>query len=371
VNLLKRLRDHKAVRAASFLTTLAIALFAAAIVVFLTADLGPIAKGYAEKYGSKYIDRPLHIGSLTIHLFSGKVAISDFRIDGLHQGDRPFFTAKQLLVQLDWRPAFSLLPDINVAAVQLTDWTMLVEKWPTEHNFPRLTRQDDSPRGPRRFTVTMKSFKGERGEFSYEDHEAPWSVVCRKLNLDITNVPEYHGTATFTDGMVTIQDNVPMWTKMKAQFVLDGPRVRLDRIDIDTDGATTVARGEVDLAHWPEQTYQVQSRVQFPRMREIFFRNERWPLAGEGQFAGTFHLFKDGRDLSGDFISDELGVYDYRFPQLYGSRTGPRSCSRSTTPAPGSWAAPRRSLIRSSRSDRRRGRPLASNSTPMGSMSRS
>ena len=45
-----------------------------------------------------------------------------------------------------------------------------------------------------------------------------------------------------------------MWANMKAQFVLDGPRIHLDRIDLDTDGATTVARGDVDIAHWPEQT---------------------------------------------------------------------------------------------------------------------
>jgi len=319
VNLLTRIRGHRAVRFASFTTTLAIALVAAAIVVTLTVDLGPIAKGYAEKYGSRYIDRPLHLGSLTIHLFSGRVTIGDLRIDGLHPGDRPFFTAKSLVIQLDWRPGFALKPDINVASVRLSDWTMLVEKWPTEHNFPRFTRQDNSPSGPRAFTVTMKSFVGERGQFSYEDHEAPWSILCRNLNLDITNLPQYHGTATFTEGTVTIQDNVPMWTKMKAQFVLDGPRVQLDRIDLDSDGAKTVARGEVDLAHWPEQTYRVESRVQFQRMREIFFRNERWPLAGEGDFNGTFHLFKDGRDLSGDFTSDELGVYSYRFPKLYGS----------------------------------------------------
>jgi hypothetical protein len=319
VNLLTRIRSHKVFRFASFTTTLAIALVAAAIVVTLTVDLGPIAKGYAEKYGSRFIERPLHLGSLTIHLFSGRVTISDLRIDGLHEGDRPFFTAKSLVIQLDWRRAFSLKPDVNIASVRLSDWAMLVEKWPTQHNFPRFTRQDNSPTGSRPFTVTMKSFVGERGQFAYEDHEAPWSVVCRNLNLDITNLPQYHGTATFTDGTVTIQDNVPMWTKMKAQFILDGPRVQLGRIDLDTDGARTIAEGEVDLAHWPEQTYRVRSNVQFQRMREIFFRNEPWPLAGQGDFGGVFHLFKDGRDLSGEFTSDELGVYGYRFPRLYGS----------------------------------------------------
>ena len=319
MNFINRFRGHKAVRLSSFVASLAMALVAAAIVVSLAVDLGPIAKGYAEKYGSRYIERPLHLGSLSIHLFSGRIDISDLTIDGLHQGDRPFFTAKRLAVRMDWRPAFAFRPDITVASVELTDWAMLVEKWPNQHNFPRFTRQDDSPRRSRPFTVTMKSFTGERGQFSFEDHEAPWSIVCRNLHLDITNLPEYHGTATFTNGTVVIQDNVPMWAKMRAQFVLDGPRVQLRRIDLDTDGAATIARGEVDLAHWPEQTYQVQSKVQFQRMREIFFRNERWPLAGEGDFAGTFHLFKDGRDLSGDFTSDELGVYSYRFPRLYGS----------------------------------------------------
>ena len=84
-----------------------------------------------------------------------------------------------------------------------------------------------------------------------------------------------------------------MWANMKAQFVIDGPRIHLERIDLHTDGATTVARGDVDTAHWPNQTYQVQSRVQFPRMRELFFKNETWRVAGDGDFTGVFQLFKD------------------------------------------------------------------------------
>ena len=34
----------------------------------------------------------------------------------------------------------------------------------------------------------------------------------------------------------------------------------MDRIDIETDGASSEAVGELDLAHWPEQTYEVKSR---------------------------------------------------------------------------------------------------------------
>src|SRR5262249_38195090 len=234
--------------------------------------------------------------------------------------DRPFFSAKRLFFLIDWRPAFALKPNFTISSVEMSDWSMLVEKWPDEHNFPKFGDDEDKgPAGPRRFTVTMLWFGASRGQFAYEDHEAPWSVVCRNLDITIGNLPQYHGVATFSNGTISIQDHLPMWATMKAQFTLDGPRVHLQRIDLDSDGAKTVARGEVDLAHWPEQTYDVQSRVKFQRMREVFFKNEPWPLSGDGDFNGKFHLFKNGRDLAGDFTSDELGVYGYRFSSLYGS----------------------------------------------------
>jgi hypothetical protein len=47
------------------------------------------------------------------------------------------------------------------------------------------------------------------------------------------------------------------------------------------------------MAHWPEQTYQVQSRVDFPRMTQLFFKDEKWTVTGDGDFKGIFHLSKD------------------------------------------------------------------------------
>ena len=54
-------------------------------------------------------------------------------------------------------------------------------------------------------------------------------------------------------------------------------------------------------------------------MREIFFTDEKWTLAGDGDFTGTFRLFDGGHDLSGTFTSPIAGVNDYRFPALNGS----------------------------------------------------
>ena len=319
----KRIRNLAALRYISFGLTLVVALLAAAIVASVTVDLGPLVRARAERAASDYIERPLHIGALKIRLLTGTVLVEDLRIDGVHPGDRPFFTAKQVAVALDWLPAFARKPDITIGAVEMTDWQMLVEKWDGGHNFPRFNHDDGKPPGPKRVTTTLRWLRAYRGQFTFEDHETPWGVVCRNLDVNITNLPTYHGTASFSGGTVTIQDFVPMWANMKAQFVIDGPRIHLDRIDLDSDGAKTVLTGDVDMAHWPNQGYRMHSRVNFPRMRELFFRDASWRVSGDGDFNGTFRLYKTGevtnRDLAGTFSSGLGGLNDYRFPSLYGS----------------------------------------------------
>jgi hypothetical protein len=323
VKLFTRQHARTVLRYIGFCLSLIVALLAAAIVASVTIDLGPAVRRKAESAGSDYIERPLHIGSLGIRLLTGRVLVDDLRIDGVHPGDRPFFTAKRIEVGLDWLPAIARKPDITISSVEMTDWQMLVEKWDGAHNFPRFSHDDGKPPKPRPVTVTLRYLRAYRGQFAFEDHETPWSVVCRNLDINIGNLPNYHGTAVFDSGSVTIQDFVPMWAKMKAQFVIDGPRIHLSRIDLDTDGATTVARGDVDMGHWPNQTYQVQSTVKFPRMRQLFFKDEHWDLIGDGRFTGIFRLLKRGedtdRDLTGTFSSELAGVNEYRFPSLYGS----------------------------------------------------
>lgn len=331
MTVLSRLRANKAVRYASFALSLVVALLAVVIIGTLTIDLGPWVRGVAEREGSKAIERPLHIGRLGIHVLTGKFRVEDLRIDGLHPGDRPFFTARQLDIALDWLPALGRAHEFIVTSVEMTDWQMLVEKWDGGHNFPKFTRDEpQTPAGPRRFTTTLRYLRAWRGRFAYEDHEAPWSIVCPDLDINISNLPRYHGVATFAGGVVKIQDHLPMATSMKASFALDGPHIHLDRIDISSDGAATVAKGDVDFSRWPEMAYDVTSRVNFPRMRQIFFTDEAWDVAGVGDFTGRFHLFKGGHDLSGTFVSERLGVHagarDYQFPALHGSlRWTPKS----------------------------------------------
>ena len=162
MKLFTRLRNHKALRYTGLALTVAVALLAAAIVASVTVDLGPAVRAAAEREGSKYIERPLHIGSLGIHLLSGKVRVENLTIDGVRANDRPFFTARRIDVGLDWLPAMARKPDITIASVEMTDWQMLVEKWDGGHIFPRFTRDDDQPKKPRPFSVTLRSLRAHR-----------------------------------------------------------------------------------------------------------------------------------------------------------------------------------------------------------------
>jgi hypothetical protein len=323
VNVIDRLRRLRVLRLLNVALALLAALLAAAIVTTLTVDLGPAARQAAERLGSNAWKRPIHIGRLSIRLFGGHILVEDFSIEGLKPTDRPFFTAKHLELALDWstliQPAHWTQPEITIRSVEMTDWQMLVEKWADRSNFIKITN-NDQPGGPRRFTTTLKYLRVWRGQFTYEDHESPWSVVARNIDLDMGNLPKYHGTVAFTGGTVAITQNVPFWANMKASYEIDEGKVHLNHIVFDTDGAVTNATGVVDLRNWPRQSYQFTSHVQFARMRQLFFKDEKWELSGEGDFTGVFQLFNGdpGRDLTGSFSSASFGVNDYRFSSLHG-----------------------------------------------------
>ena len=318
VKALALLRRHKAVRFLSLGLSIAAVLLSTAVVTTLTVDLGPWLRGLAERQGSRFMKRRIHMSELQVRVINGHFEIADLVIEGLQPTDRPFFTAKRLSLAVDWSRIVSPRPEILITAVEMTDWQMLVERFKDGDNFPKF-RNTNAPGGRSRITSTTQYLHASRGQFAYEDHEMPWSILAPNLDLTITNFPGYHGVATFKQGLISIQNYVPMSVDFKARFAINGSKVRLDRAEIQTDGARTTAAGAVDFDRWPEQSYQVRSRVQFSRMREIFFAREHWQLGGEGDFTGVFHLFKGGHDLAGNFTSQIAAVNEYRFPSLYGS----------------------------------------------------
>ena len=299
-------------------------ILAVAFVTTLTVDLGPALKTRAEQEATKFLGKPMRIGRMGVHLWRGRFVFEDLVIEGLPES-RPFLIAKRVDVSMPWSTLFNRR--VVFDAIEMTDWQMFVEQTPDgRNNFPRFTRP-----GPRRqtsWTVTPAYVHAYRGEFTYQDHGTPWSTVARNLDVTVARpANEYRGHASFSNGTVKIQNYEPMRADMRTTFRIVDGKVQLNRIDLLTDGAESALTGEVDLGRWPEQTYHIKSRIDFPRMREIFFARDTFSLFGKGGFEGTFHLFREvvngrprtGRELKGTFSSDLAGINAYRFGNLRGS----------------------------------------------------
>jgi len=295
------------------------AVLAVLLIVTFAIDLGPAFRGRAERAASNYLKRDVRIGRLYARLIPGRFGVEDLVIGGVEPGHRPFLTAKRIDVELSWWSAFSR--EILIRSVTMTDWKMVIETFPgNRHNFPRFMPERREPRGPRRWVTTLRYVQASHGELLFEDHVTPWSTYAPNLSVAVFRVPDgYGGRAEFSKGTIRIQAYEPMWAEMRSTFKIDGGIVKFDRIDLRTDGARSNLTGEVDLGRWPEQTYRVDSRIEFARMRELFFARDRFTLSGNADFTGTFHMFKGGRELKGTFSSPLAGVNDYQFPNLKGT----------------------------------------------------
>ena len=318
------------------LLALGAALIATIFLLLFTIDLGRLTIGgrslrsLAEAQGSRFLEQPLTIGRIGATLRPGKFEISDVVIHGKTPQDQPFFKARRIAIEVPWWRILS--ENRIVVEVQLFDWAMVVESWAGgRNNIPRLTPRTQRPPGPKKYTTTVNFVYGHNGQFSYFDYATPWSVVGRNLGFSFVraeNLKRYVGTAMFTNGTVQIQQYRPMRADFKTRFWLDEATglVRLDHIDLQTDGAATHVNGYVNFRNWPEQTYNVSSRIDFPTMRQIFFANEKWRLGGEGEFNGVFKLFKNApisRELKGEFRSHEMrvdiGETSWTFDELHGA----------------------------------------------------
>ena len=294
-----------------------VVLVAAMVATTVTVDLGPALRVRAEQAGTRQVGRPVHIGKLSIYLFLGRFLVEDFVIEGPTPQDRPFLRAGRIVISMPWSAL--LRREVLFDSVEMTDWQMVVESFPGDrHTFPRLIGSGESS-GERPFVTTLRYVRAHRGEFTYEDHAAPWSAVARNLDVTVTKILDYRGHARFSNATVRIQSFEPMQAAMQADFKLEGGKVIFDRMDLQTDGADSHLTGTVDLPRWPEQFYEVRSQLDFPVLRDIFFAKDQFTVAGDGEFVGTYHLYDGGRDLKGEFRSGLVRINDHPFPQLRGS----------------------------------------------------
>ena len=301
-------------------TIVVLAIVVATVLVStVSVDLGPALRERAEREGSTWLERPMHIGRLGVEIGRGRFVVEDLRIEGVTPEARPWLVAKRVDVSLTWGAVWNR--EILIDTIEMSDWRMVVESFANgRHNWPRLNGPPRAPRtAPRPVVTTLQFVRATRGEFVFDDQGSRWGVVAPNLEVTAGKLAEYRGRAQFRGGTIHFQDFAPMSADMFTTFKVQGGRIVLDRIDLTTDGAQSTLTGVVDSTRWPEMFYQVKSKVQFPRMREIFFARDSFSLHGEGDFTGTFHLFKGGRELKGNFFSREAGINDHRFRNLEGA----------------------------------------------------
>ena len=289
------------------------------VVSTLTIDLGPALKARAETAGGNWLERKLTIGRLGVHLGRGRFVVEDLRIDGMLPNEPPWLVAKRVEVSLKWGALLGR--EVLLDVIEMTDWRMVVESFADgRQTFPRVTGPPRKPReGPRPVVTTLQYVRAHRGEFVFNDYGSDWSVVAPNIDVIVTKSADYRGQARFNGGTIVIQKFQPMAAAMNTDFKIVDGQIVLERVDLATDGAATQATGVIDMARWPEQTYRFTSRVQFPRMKDIFFAGDAFTLFGQSDFKGTFHLYRGGREVKGDFRSAIAGVNEYRFPNLEGS----------------------------------------------------
>ena len=243
----------------------------------------------------------MHIGRLSARLTPGVFVIEDLMIEGLTPQDRPFLTAKTITVEVPWWTIFS--KKLIIESVAMTDWHMVVETYANgRHNFPKFTPKTPS-KGPRRFTTTLRSVVALRGAFTYEDHVTPWTTSAANLNVQLYRPPvatTYIGRAGFSNG--TVRDPVLRSVPDRhAVAVLDRQRHRPFRLHGPVGRWVAVVShrrcGSRALAR-ADLSDQVEDR--FPRRRRASSSMARkFTASGQGNFTGTFHLFKGGRELKG------------------------------------------------------------------------
>jgi len=305
--------------------TLAVAL-AVAVVTSVTVDLGPALKAQAETQGSKFIERTMRIGRLSIRLWNGQFELDDFVIEGLTPQSPPFLTVKKLRVGLQWAPLFQRR--VVLSSIDMDGWTMVVEQFADgPSSFPGFGR--GRQRGPSAWTTTLRYVRARNGEATYKDYGTPWSVVTRHLDVSVARSnDEYRGLARFSGGTVKIQDYEPFDLDMNSAFTVNDARLVFSHIDLDTGGTRTRLVGDTNLRYFPEQMYRMESQIDFPWMRKIFFANNGFELSGKGTFTGTFHLFREtmpggrvrtGRELKGTFHSSTAGLNTLQFGELRGA----------------------------------------------------
>ena len=191
-------------------------LVAVGVVTLFSINLGPSLRGLAERQGANFMKREFTIGRLSARLLTGDLSREHVRVGGLSKGDRPFFTAGRIVVDVPW---WSILTrELVVEGVDVRDWRMVVETWPDgHHDFSEVHARDEVDQ-----TETLRDHRPRRARQPRRLHlRRSWrsvrSVTAQNLDVTISKTDTYRGTAAFRSATIRIAKFEPMWARMKSR----------------------------------------------------------------------------------------------------------------------------------------------------------
>ena len=243
-----------------------------------------------------------HRPAVDPHLRPGEFVVEDLVIEGLTPTDRPFLHGRQIVVSMTVVDAVHAAKS-SCDSVEMTDWQMLVETSPNgRHNFPN-SRRKHAVAGPEAVhDHDAELVRAHRGQFTYEDHGTPWSIVAPQPRGRRSTKP-----ARLSAGGQLLRRHHPD-SVVRADAGRHASRLH-DRRRQDPLRPHRPAQRRRAVRGRRRRRHGALARADLPRavahrlpaMREIFFARDKFSLFGDRDFTGTFHLFKGGRELRGTF----------------------------------------------------------------------
>jgi hypothetical protein len=297
------------------------ALSAALLVSLFTVDLGPYVRARVEQEATTFLSRPTHIGRITALLRPGQFVFENVLIEGLTADAAPFLTAERVTVTVPW---WAMFRRQLIIQVEVDKWRSTIESFPgNRDSVPKLKPRPPNT-GPKWFTDTkVEHMWGRSGYLRFIDHAQPWDLTFDSIDANLVWAPimgRYAATLNVRGGVINIlQYETMRLDTMTARVNFDGPYLRVDGLNLVTDGLRAQAHGVINVEQWPIQTFEIESAFDTTPLKEIFFFGQNFTASGRGQFKGRFQRYHNGDyEVTGGFTSPQLTVSGLDFPRLDG-----------------------------------------------------
>ena len=254
-----------------------------------TVDLGPALRERAEREGSKFIQRPMHIGRLSAKLTPGVFVVEDLVIEGLSR------RIVRSCAQEDRRLGAvvdSFSRKLIIESIAMTDWDMVVEILRRTAATTSRSSRASRRAGTEPFHHdAQRSRCAPRGQFTYEDHGTPWSTVARNLTVQVYRSRSQRlrrHAPSFSNGTVRSRPTSRSGPTCESRFKIDGGKVHFDHMDLIGDGSRSTVTGDVDLAPLARADLPGPLEDRFPDPEGDLLPQPEVHGVGQGDFTGTF-----------------------------------------------------------------------------------